>query len=101
MPCGGIPGLNPGGGMPCGGIPGLNPGGGIPGTSPGGGLPVGAPENCGRMLAAEGPPTPTTGPCSPGAGAPPGMPRPAGRPAPGPAGARCACASTFGGGPPR
>ena len=40
MPGGGIPGLNPGGGMPGGGIPGRKPGGGIPG----GGMPGGGPE---------------------------------------------------------
>ena len=70
----GGPGRNPGGGIPAGGMPGRNPGGGMPGRNPGGGAPggrmAGPEENCGRMCAAAGPPTPVTGPWSPGAAAP-------------------------------
>eukprot|EP00982_Pelagococcus_subviridis_P011441 31085-Pelagococcus_subviridis.AAC.16 len=105
IPGGGIPGRNPGGGIPGGGIPGLNPGGGMPGGIP---PAIGGAENCGIMCAPIAPPTPRTGPASPGGGAPgtvpgttPGIPRPAAFPIPTPGGACCACArlSSCGGGP--
>lgn len=100
IPGGGPPGGTPpigglGGGGPLIGAPMAPPGG--PGIEPGidtggvccGGAPAGAPLPCGVMSCAAGPPTPLTGPASPGGAAivgakGAGTPRPAARPIPAP-----------------